>query len=217
MQTDCERVAFARCVEEVPSLNSNERAISSTWIQFLLPAVAFQSFTRRSRSWRRSRGLVGSRFALVRGQIFLPFGRVYIPRLLFFPSLVCDPGNDTYKRMHTHTHTHAFETRRQVVERARYVSSANSFSSACEDKRTVQKATLPLRDTPTGGLSSEGRKGIIMYHEKTQASRFFFFNPVEDALWKISSYVVVRIWEILEVWWYVSQFEFFTEKCSKYH
>ena len=86
--------------------------------------------------------------ALVRGQIFLPFGRVYIPRLLFFPSLVCDPGNDTYKRMYTHTHTHAFETRRQVVERARYVSSANSFSSACEDKRTVQKATLPLRDTP---------------------------------------------------------------------
>lgn len=72
-----------------------------------------------------------------RFKFFLPFGRVYVlsPSLSLFNT----------RALYTHTHTHTC-----TIEQRRYVSSASSFSSACEDKRTSSKTDRPLalHDTP---------------------------------------------------------------------
>lgn len=58
----------------------------------------------------------------------------------------------------------------------RYVSSASSFSSACEDKRTSSKTDRPL--ATHRGLSSEGRKpGNYYVSRETRGNPDFFFPP----------------------------------------
>lgn len=58
----------------------------------------------------------------------------------------------------------------------RYVSSASSFSSACEDKRTSSKTDRPSRNTTHRGLSSEGRKpGNYYVSRETRGNPDFFF------------------------------------------
>lgn len=72
--------------------------------------------------------------------------------------------------VHTHTHT-------CTIEQRRYVSSASSFSSACEDKRTSSKTDRPLAllDTPRVIKRREETRELLCITRDAREPWFFFF------------------------------------------